>query len=54
MKRSKLPIQAAPVTRNITGAPISGENGVEASGFLDILKQVGKAALPVATQLLGG
>ena len=31
MKRSKLPIQAAPVARNITGAPMSNGNGVDPS-----------------------
>jgi hypothetical protein len=40
-KLSKLPIQAAPVERTITGAPVSSENGVEASGWWDIIKGVG-------------
>ncbi len=55
MKPSKLPIQAAPVERTITGAPMSteGGNSVEASGILDTLKTIGRAALPIATQLLG-
>ncbi len=55
MKSSKLPIQAAPVQRYTTGAPISGENGngVEASGWLDIAKKIGQVALPIASQLLG-
>jgi hypothetical protein len=54
MKSSKMPIQAAPVERNITGATtISNQNGVEASGWLDIVKTIGKAALPVVSQLLG-
>jgi hypothetical protein len=53
MKSSKLPIQAAPVERTITGARISSQNGVEASGWLDILKSVGQAALPVVGKLLG-
>lgn len=41
MKSSKRPIQSAPVTRNVTGAPISNGNGVEASGWWDIVKAVG-------------
>jgi len=53
MKLSKLPIQAAPVERTITGAPMSSGNSVEASGWLDTLKKIGQAALPIATQLLG-
>ncbi|MGF1937837.1 MAG: hypothetical protein RM347_026205 [Nostoc sp. ChiQUE02] len=53
MKSSKLPIQAAPVERTISGGRISSQNGVEASGWLDILKTVGQAALPVVGQLLG-
>jgi hypothetical protein len=53
MKSSKLPIQAAPVERTITGTRISSQNGVEASGWLDILKSVGQAALPVVNNLLG-
>ncbi|MGJ5675477.1 MAG: hypothetical protein ACR9NN_17990 [Nostochopsis sp.] len=45
MKTSKLPIQAAPVERNITGTAISNQNGVEASGlFDDILGGIGKVA----------
>jgi hypothetical protein len=39
MKSSKLPIQSAPVVRTIAGAPMSSGNGVEASGWLDIIKQ---------------
>lgn len=53
MNSSKLPIQAAPVERTITGTRISNQNGVEASGWLDILKTVGQAALPVVSNLLG-
>jgi hypothetical protein len=53
MKTSKLPIQSAPVERTITGAAISNQNGVEASGWLDIFKTVAQAALPVVGNLLG-
>jgi hypothetical protein len=53
MKSSKFPIQAAPVERTITGAHVSSQNGVEASGWLDIVKTVGQAALPVVSNLLG-
>jgi hypothetical protein len=50
MKTSKLPIQAAPVERTITGAAISNQNGVEASLSLsDIIR----TALPVVSSLLG-
>ncbi|MGL5059153.1 MAG: hypothetical protein ACRC62_04150 [Microcoleus sp.] len=45
MKSSKLPIQAAPVERTIAGARISSHNGVEASGWFDILKKVGTGVL---------
>ena len=53
MKTSKLPVQSAPVERQITGAAISGENGVEASGIWDILKTVGAGALKGAVGALG-
>ena len=49
---NKLPRQAAPVARSISHSSMG--NGVEASGFFDILKTVGQAALPVVGQLLGG
>lgn len=56
MKTSKLPIQAAPVERTITGAAISNQNGVEASwSFDDIINkvaQVAQVAVPVVSQLL--
>ena len=46
-KPSKLPIQAAPVARNITGASMSSGNGVDPSGFLgdawDAIKTYGPA-----------
>ncbi len=41
MKSSKLPIQSAPVVRTIAGTPMSRGNGVEASGWWDIVKSVG-------------
>ncbi|NER98262.1 MAG: hypothetical protein F6J86_31295 [Symploca sp. SIO1B1] len=40
MKSSKLPIQAAPVERTVTGVPMSNQNGVDASGFLDWAKHL--------------
>ncbi|MGL5064317.1 MAG: hypothetical protein ACRC62_30395 [Microcoleus sp.] len=40
MKSPKLPIQAEPVKRTIAGARISSQNGVEASGWLDMLGKV--------------
>lgn len=49
---NKLPRQAAPVARSISHSSMGA--GVEASGFFDILKTVGQAALPVVGQLLGG
>ncbi|MEM9216453.1 MAG: hypothetical protein AAGD25_19165 [Cyanobacteria bacterium P01_F01_bin.150] len=54
MKSSKLPVQSAPVDRYITGAAMAGENGVDASGFLDILKSVGSAVAPVALDAIKG
>jgi hypothetical protein len=48
----KLPNQAAPVQRNITGAAVSSQNGVEASGWLDILKTVGSVAGQVLPNIL--
>jgi len=48
---NKMPRQAAPVARNISYSSMA--NGVEASGFFDILKSVGQVALPIASQLLG-
>lgn len=48
---NKLPRQAAPVARSISHSSMA--NGVEASGFFDILKSVGQVALPIASQLLG-
>lgn len=37
MKKPNLPKQSAPVIRHSSSATISGENGVEASGFFDDL-----------------
>ncbi|MFP4575220.1 MAG: hypothetical protein ACLFT9_06300 [Coleofasciculus sp.] len=52
MKSSKLPIQAAPVERTITGAAISNPNGVEANGvFDDIVSGIGKVAQVVGPAL---
>jgi hypothetical protein len=45
MKKQNLPKQSAPVIRHSSSATISGENGVEASGWLDVLKSVGIGAL---------
>ena len=53
MKNSKLPVQSAPVERHISGAAVSGEKGVEASGIWDILKTVGSGALQGAIGALG-
>jgi len=48
-----LPKQVAPVERSLNPAPISGQNGVEASAWYDILKTVAQQALPIVQQLLG-
>ncbi len=50
----KLPKQAAPVQRNITGAPMSSENGngVEASGWLDTLGSIAQVAAPIVGSLI--
>ena len=48
---NKMPRQAAPVARSISHSSMA--NGVEASGFLDVLKSIGQVALPIASQLLG-
>ncbi|MDJ0675999.1 MAG: hypothetical protein QNJ36_11555 [Calothrix sp. MO_167.B42] len=53
MKPSKLPIQAAPVERTITGALMSSGNGVEASGILDTIGDIAKVAAPIAAPILG-
>ena len=53
MKRSKLPIQAAPVERTIAGTPMSSGNGVEASGWLDVVKDVAGVVGTVAPPILG-
>ncbi|WP_293111241.1 hypothetical protein [Moorena sp. SIO4G3] len=45
MKKQKLPKQSAPVIRHASPATMSGEHGVEASGFLDIVKKIGQGAL---------
>jgi hypothetical protein len=52
-KHAGMPVQAMPVERHIAGdAAISGDAGVEASGWLDILKTVGSAVLPIAQGFL--
>ena len=52
MKSSKLPIQSAPVQRDITGTAISSEHGVEASGFWDVAKKIGSVAAPILGSLI--
>ncbi|MEM9216454.1 MAG: hypothetical protein AAGD25_19170 [Cyanobacteria bacterium P01_F01_bin.150] len=52
MTNSKLPIQSAPVDRQINGAAVSGENGVDASGFLDTLGTIAKTVAPIALPAL--
>jgi hypothetical protein len=58
MKTPNLPKQSAPVIRHASSATISGENGVEASGFLDELwskaKSAGMGALQGALGALTG
>jgi hypothetical protein len=49
---SAMPLQAMPVQRHITGAAMSGEAGVEASSFLDILGTIAKVAVPAIGQLV--
>lgn len=47
MKRSKLPLQAAPVERTIAGTPMSNQSGVDPSfNWGGLLKDVASAALP--------
>ncbi|AOX03854.1 hypothetical protein BJP34_34425 [Moorena producens PAL-8-15-08-1] len=52
IKSSKLPIQAAPIERTVTGASMSSDNGVDPSkrkvGLGNIADAVG-----IATDLLG-
>jgi hypothetical protein len=43
MKKPNLPKQSAPVIRHVSPATIADGNGVEASGFLDLLKRGGAA-----------
>ena len=52
MKPSRLPVQSAPVDRCITGAAVVGENGVDASGFFDVIKKIGSTVAPIALQAL--
>lgn len=50
-----LPVQAAPIDRTPTGAAtFAHEAGVEASGFWDVLGDVGKAAGSAALSSLAG
>ncbi|NEP13800.1 MAG: hypothetical protein F6K14_27080 [Symploca sp. SIO2C1] len=44
MKGQNSPKQSAPVIRHASSATISGEQGVEASGFLDSLWEKAKSA----------
>ncbi len=55
MKSSKLPIQAAPVQRHITGASISNENGngVEASFWGALLKGAATLAPTIIDAISG-
>lgn len=48
-----MPLQATPVERQICGAAISGEAGMEASAWWDTLLHVAKTALPIAAQVAG-
>ena len=52
-KLSKLPIQSSPVIRNTSGSAISGQNGVEASGWWDVVKKVGSGIGTVGDVLFG-
>lgn len=45
MKMQNFPKQSAPVIRHASSATISGENGVEASGWLDWIKNKALGAL---------
>lgn len=51
-KESKLgmPFQAAPVERQICGAAIHGDAGIDASGFFDTLKSIAGTVLPIAAK----
>lgn len=52
-KSAGMPMQAMPVERHMTGgAAVSGDMGVEASGWWDILKNVAQTALPIANGLV--
>ncbi|NEO78076.1 hypothetical protein [Moorena sp. SIO4G3] len=51
MKSSKLPIQAAPVERTVTGASMSSDNGVDPSINWG---KIGSIALDTIGSLLGG
>jgi len=49
MKSSKLPIQAAPVERTVTGASMSSDNGVDPS----LWGALASTLLPVAAEAIG-
>lgn len=53
MKSLKLPIQSVPVVRTIAGAPMSSGDGIEASGFWDIAKKLGGAAVKYGPGIVG-
>lgn len=48
-----MPFQATPVERQICGAAVSGDAGIEASAWWDTLASVAKTALPIAAQVAG-
>ncbi|MDJ1180381.1 hypothetical protein PJF56_16065 [Roseofilum sp. BLCC_M91] len=48
----KTPKQVAPVERSLNPAPISGQNGVEASGIFDDVLDVAKTVAPIAAPFL--
>ncbi|HLO83841.1 MAG TPA: hypothetical protein VK203_02345 [Nostocaceae cyanobacterium] len=41
--KTRMPIQSAPVERTIVGAAISNQNGVDASGWRDVLSDAWNA-----------
>ena len=52
MKAQNFPKQSAPVIRHASSATISGEQGVEASGWTDTLLDIAKTAAPVIASLV--
>ncbi len=49
----KLPIQSAPVQRDITGVTLSSENGVDASFWGAILKGIATVAPHIINAIAG-